>query len=70
MCVCVCFGKSCGAVIDSLMLTSCVLLCLCGTAAHTEVVTDDEDGLQHMGVPGAMHQDHKKRRGLRRFFGK
>nr|KAG5700320.1 hypothetical protein BaRGS_002666 [Batillaria attramentaria] len=38
--------------------------------AHTEVVTDDEDGLQHMGVSGSSHPDHKKRRGLRRLFGK
>ena len=53
---------------ECVMLTSCLFLC--GTIAHTEVVTDDEDGLQHMGVPGAMHPDHKKRRGLRRLFGK
>ncbi|XP_025088369.1 liprin-beta-1-like isoform X2 [Pomacea canaliculata] len=38
--------------------------------AHTEVVTDDEDGLQHMGVAGPIGVDHKKRRGLRRLFGR
>ncbi|KAL8589242.1 hypothetical protein ACOMHN_017043 [Nucella lapillus] len=38
--------------------------------AHTEVVTDDEDGLQHRGVVGPAHHDPKKRRGLRRLFGK
>jgi len=35
--------------------------------ANTEVVTDDEDGLQHYGHS---HGDHKKKRGLRRLFGK
>ncbi|XP_046369102.1 liprin-beta-2-like isoform X4 [Haliotis rufescens] len=37
--------------------------------AHTEVVTDDEDGLQHLGHGGNMAHD-KKKRGLRRLFGK
>ena len=37
--------------------------------ANTEVVTDDEDGLQHMGNSPSP-QEHKKRRGLRRLFGK
>ncbi|PVD33441.1 hypothetical protein C0Q70_04697 [Pomacea canaliculata] len=41
-----------------------------GSYAHTEVVTDDEDGLQHMGVAGPIGVDHKKRRGLRRLFGR
>ncbi|CAL1547274.1 unnamed protein product [Lymnaea stagnalis] len=35
--------------------------------AHTEVVTDDEDGLQHYGHD---HREYKKKRGLLRLFGK
>ncbi|XP_055900833.1 liprin-beta-1-like isoform X3 [Biomphalaria glabrata] len=38
-----------------------------GTAAHTEVLTDDEDGLQHYGHD---HREYKKKRGLLRLFGK
>ncbi|XP_067654644.1 liprin-beta-1-like isoform X2 [Haliotis asinina] len=37
--------------------------------AHTEVVTDDEDGLQHLGHGSNIAHD-KKKRGLRRLFGK
>ncbi|XP_005099772.1 liprin-beta-1 isoform X2 [Aplysia californica] len=35
--------------------------------ANTEVVTDDEDGLQHYGHA---HGEYKKKRGLRRLFGR
>lgn len=56
------------------MICSLVLMCacmhVCCCVAHTEVVTDDEDGLQHMGVAGPIGVDHKKRRGLRRLFGR
>ncbi|XP_076450431.1 liprin-beta-1-like isoform X3 [Babylonia areolata] len=38
--------------------------------AHTEVVTDDEDGLHHRGLGSSANHDPKKRRGLRRLFGK
>ncbi|XP_052067415.1 liprin-beta-1-like isoform X6 [Mytilus californianus] len=39
--------------------------------AQTEVVTDDEDGLQHLsGIAGGMPIDAKKKSGLRRFLGK
>ncbi|VDI03416.1 Hypothetical predicted protein [Mytilus galloprovincialis] len=39
--------------------------------AQTEVVTDDEDGLQHLsGIAGGMPMDAKKKSGLRRFLGK
>lgn len=46
-----------------------------GGYAQTEVVTDDEDGLQHYngqsGSSGSSgHQEHKKKRGLRRLFGR
>ncbi|KAK3581545.1 hypothetical protein CHS0354_031887 [Potamilus streckersoni] len=41
-----------------------------GSYAHTEVATDDEDGLQHRGTTGMTHPDIKKKKGLRRFFGK
>lgn len=41
------------------------------TYAQTEVVTDDEDGLQHLsGIAGGMPMDAKKKSGLRRFLGK
>ncbi|XP_055957605.1 liprin-beta-1-like isoform X4 [Patella vulgata] len=42
--------------------------CSAPNLAHSEVVTDDEDGLQHFGTNG-IHQE-KKRRGLRKLFGK
>ncbi|XP_076115630.1 liprin-beta-1-like isoform X3 [Mytilus galloprovincialis] len=39
--------------------------------SQTEVVTDDEDGLQHLsGIAGGMPIDAKKKSGLRRFLGK
>ena len=49
-------------------------LCVC-VSAQTEVVTDDEDGLQHYNGQGGAsgssgHQEHKKKRGLRRLFGR
>ncbi|ESO97959.1 hypothetical protein LOTGIDRAFT_182014, partial [Lottia gigantea] len=42
--------------------------CSAPNLAHSEVVTDDEDGLQHFGTNGVHHE--KKRRGLRKLFGK
>ena len=39
--------------------------------AQTEVITDDEDGLQHLsGIAGGIPMDAKKKSGLRRFLGK
>ncbi|XP_069133209.1 liprin-beta-1-like [Argopecten irradians] len=38
--------------------------------AHTEVVTDDEDGLQHVGMASDIPSEVKKKKGLKRFFGK
>ncbi|KAL5007504.1 hypothetical protein ScPMuIL_016310 [Solemya velum] len=38
--------------------------------AHTEVVTDDEDGLQHIDSTLSSTQDGKKKKGLRKFFGR
>ncbi|GFO30402.1 liprin-beta-1, partial [Plakobranchus ocellatus] len=40
--------------------------------AQTEVVTDDEDGLQHYNGQGSSggHHEYKKKRGLRRLFGR
>lgn len=42
-----------------------------GNYAQTEVITDDEDGLQHLsGIAGGIPMDAKKKSGLRRFLGK
>ncbi|KAJ8299008.1 hypothetical protein KUTeg_023068 [Tegillarca granosa] len=39
-------------------------------SAHTEVVTDDEDGLQHIGMTAGSPLEVKKKKGLKKFFGK
>ncbi|KAJ8299004.1 hypothetical protein KUTeg_023064 [Tegillarca granosa] len=39
-------------------------------SAHTEVVTDDEDGLQHIGMAAGSPLEVKKKKGLKKFFGK
>ncbi|XP_041366133.1 liprin-beta-1-like isoform X3 [Gigantopelta aegis] len=41
-----------------------------GGYAHTEVVTDDEDGLLHMGHQSGSSHEGKKKKGIKRFFGK
>ena len=46
------------------------LLIVCFVSAHTEVMTDDEDGLLHMGHQAGSGHEGKKKKGIKRFFGK
>lgn len=52
------------------MLICCNILLMMKllTTANTEVVTDDEDGLQHVGT--TRPPDVKKKKGIRGLFGK
>ena len=70
MCACACV-HACVCVCVRVCVCVCVCVCMHVTpTAHTEMLADDEDGLQQVETGNAVQQDPRKLSGLRKLFGK